>query len=421
MVKSNLREVLKKLVLYLIAFLSLVYTLYPNDTPIILIGLILFYLLISSPEDDLYLYALLIPFYFLLVVQDRNITFIFLLISTVKILFTYHKRTISLVLLSLGMSLLGIEIFNDFMRVPIGEFAYVISGLLFFIVVLVYNKVLNIDIKKLHKSAMIGYLMAIITTLFYAYINNQLFDLRLGTDLEIIGGAMGIPVYSILLIIYIYTSLISSSRFKIFNSIFLVLVVLVGFLTYSRSFLLGLIPVVIIMFFNLMSLSKKTKIIILLLPVIIITTYFLRDYLLQAIRNINLRNEQLEDFSSGRIDIYKSVIVYQFNSIRSMFFGLGIKNYSLIGETHNYEFRALAHNIILDIWISIGLVGFFLFFLFVYLSISKSKPTKDKFMMYLPALSLFFIYQTAGTLSLIYTYVYIILYLIYPLGRERLL
>lgn len=185
---------------------------------------------------------------------------------------------------------------------------------------------------------------------------------------ETVGGAMAIPIYSLLILsMSLYDLSCEKKKYKLLESFYMVIINIFAFifgaLTVSRSFYLGLI-VIVAMFLLARTgsderLARRKKVLIFCLAVTAcIFVKEFQEYILQVINNLFAR--VVSDTSGGtgeRTTIWLAALSYLFNNPIALFFGGGATGYVLVGEKIGEIFSAGMHNLFLDIAMSWGIVG----------------------------------------------------------------
>lgn len=410
------RKTFKQILIIIIGLLLFLYPFFENTLPLFIMSVLVSYLLISNPEEDIYLYALMIPFNLVTVLFKLNLLFILLWISIIKMLFIYKKKKIDNRLLFISLMIISLEFFNDFLRISYGDFLHIISILIYFLTLSIYKKHISINTRKLHLYLLFGSLLVLSTIIIKETFQGVFLQQRLGTGSEKLGGAMSVPIYALFSSIFLLQ--ISLLKRKINYSLLFLIIILIsiGLMSRSRVFLIGLGSIGIYFVYEIFRYSRFGKKIVLIVPLLLLLTFIFRVQIIELFDALLARNN-VEDISSGRFDIYKSVVVFQLNNLRSFFLGSGIINYPNIGIQNNYLFYMLAHNIYLDIWISLGLFGGFALASMLFIN-SNIKNINNKFFVFLPAITLGFMYLTAGTLTYFYTFIYFVVYIYFPYSVE---
>ena len=198
------------------------------------------------------------------------------------------------------------------------------------------------------------------------------FGQEYGTE---VGGAMAIPIYSLLIISFTIT-MILTRKYKnaiqlVFGVVLSVVSLFLGLLTVSRSFFAGLFLTIILLVLlykvNTRSqLLKKTLIIVLLIGVTFAAMRAMPEIFNKIIFNLNSRISTDSTGTGSRSIIYADCIQYLFNHPIVLIFGKGSNGYQAFGHQNNYLFSAGCHNYFLDIIMSFGLLGFVVLLILVF-------------------------------------------------------
>lgn len=182
---------------------------------------------------------------------------------------------------------------------------------------------------------------------------------------ETVGGAMAIPIYSLLILSFSLCILLSDTSKKnmltIVGIISIDIVALIfGALTISRSFYAGLLIVAILFFLfkteSNKSLRVKITIICLMIfmGIVLINEYY--ELVFQTINNLFSRLDA-GGGTGERSKIWKSCFDYLLNNPIGFIMGFGSNGYPIIGLKKGAMFGAGAHNLYIDILMSWGIIG----------------------------------------------------------------
>ena len=330
-----------------------------------------FIILTGSIESDFYLLIALTPFYKALIIGNYGVGFIFPILGLLKLFFARRvKFNIGILLL---IDVVIIFVLHDYDETSIGK----ILGLVPFLMYAGFYCYL-IDLKKYdYKFALLVLLSSIIVVQVSIFIvqggNIDVFYEDVGTRLgsgnadsdqrNLLGGAMGFPIYSMIVISSIVVFLKNvkiNIGLKIALFSILLLEFFITFFTISKVYLLGLFCFVVILSFYFIfgsSLSKFFKFILSAFVFVISFLFFFENHIEHFISTYEYRTIYAIDASSGRNEIYKSVIDYLSEHPVAFLLGEGRWGYQNIGEQNNLPFLMTAHNIVLDGIMIYGLFG----------------------------------------------------------------
>ena len=212
-------------------------------------AILMMLLLFNSAEEHIYYFIAVSPFVGGVAINDKNIIFVFLILSSLKYLLYNRNKALNLRSVSLIIYIFILEMLNDYANVSVGRFVYAVSMAVYFIF---YWG--NIGFSKLNKRSLvlysfIGFSLVLVFNLYVVGGFEKLgeFDAsnRFGEEARELGGAMGLPIYCLLLITVIFNYLLTLEKTKILALIgcfvACVFIALLGFHTVSKVFLLGLL------------------------------------------------------------------------------------------------------------------------------------------------------------------------------------
>ncbi|MEG0559840.1 MAG: O-antigen ligase family protein [Muribaculaceae bacterium] len=356
---------------------------------IIPIAVVLFAFLICTQSviEDFYCFVCLIPYLSIFSINDIGVTFLFFLISSIKLLISNSEKIKDQHIIVALIIILIIESSNDLLKCSFGETLSPISYILYFSFFILFAPLKKINSSKLIAFFVIGLITVQIFSIIQAggltglisNLDNTDIKIRLGeTDTEKnygnnLGGAMGFPIYSIMLICIAYKFIITNKDkiYRILIISFIIFEIIITLFTLSRVFFLGLSMFFICVIISVIQ-SKKGVLMLLFFIMIVAITYFYVD----NSANILLEKYQKrgnDDISTGRFQIYYDSLEYLLNNFRAIFIGDGIIGYRRVGELLSKLFSMSAHNLYLDIIMSVGIIGFICLF-----SILKSLFKKAK-------------------------------------------
>lgn len=385
--------------------------------PLAVIFLLVF-LLGGNYKDNFGLLVMLIPFNNTLILAGISIRGIFYFIAAIKIIAFTKKKAVGILLCSMYI-LLGIEVINDFYYADVFSIFNNVSAILYFSVFILYKIYSEIDIYKLCNKFIISCLIALTYSLIagggiQAY-NNTIDYYRFGQEATSLGGAMGIPIYTGLIIAIALERIFKQYGNQWINIVLISFCLLLGIMTVSRNFLL--ILGVIILFVVIENLQLKTLKVLgiqLLGIVAIFILYFkFQDLILNLILKFTVR---IGGGESARLEIYKECINYLFSNIKALLIGEGSIGYTVIGQQNGYRFSAMAHNIYLDALMSWGIIGFSCLLIIILYMVRNNfviKQVKKNVFLLLPASIYFVATLTEGSFNYANTYIYILFVLSY--------
>lgn len=196
-------------------------------------------------------------------------------------------------------------------------------------------------------------------------------DMRLGeADVDDgqknqLGGAMGFPIYTII-IITLFLQMLMTHSFKLWQKLSIIVLGIalffVTFLTVSRVYILGLSTLLLLLFMHML-MSKSIKTIIGLVMGVIIIYILASVYLPEYMDGIfdSYTTRQIGDSSNGgtgiRGAIYEDCLSYLGEDVECLLIGKGSSSYPLYGAKIHRLFSFSAHNMILDSLMSFGVLG----------------------------------------------------------------
>lgn len=318
--------------------------------------------------DDLISYIFLIPTKAPISIDGKSVFFIFLGISVYKLLLRGKIKLNkgSILYIELASILVFIELINDFGKSSFGNY---ISLVFYLIYLLIFINCFQFD-RYRNKAAIIALFITTWITLLFAiwasggnilvFMNEDQGNVRFGEDVRGLGGAMGIPLYCLAVIcISIYQISYTTARLsmKVIHLLSILFAVIIGLITVSRVFILGLL--VIICFLFLLRFKKGKSSIaspIIILAVMLIIVIFNLDFFNRTIAKYAMRFIANSEEDS-RMSIYRGVISFLKTNPIALIMGSGAYNYVKIGKERNFEFAMMAHNLYLDMIMSWGLIG----------------------------------------------------------------
>ena len=380
-----IKYILRVIVIMLLGFSYINESQIFSTIAILMMGLII---LIGNNTDDFYLYIFLLPFSDFVAFGDRNILFVFHLISIFKIIYSNMHKRFSLIALFSFLLLIGLITINDFPNISIGRYIYIVSIIAYYSIFILLSNFSKINRKHLA----ISIFTTIFVVLFFIVLgtNGNIFEItgvdetnRLGEETRQLGGAMGVPIYIMMFITCTFVYLTSEKTNKLVKMMLILISLIfgyIGFLTLSRVYLLGLaVFLVMLILSQLISLKRtnqKIKIILYLLVFALAIVISITN--LEGLINMTINRGQ-EDISTGRFDIYSSIFDFLKNNPLNLLIGKGVIYYSIYGKENGYLFSMTAHNLYLDSIMSWGLLGTVAFLTITFYTYSRlSKDMKKK-------------------------------------------
>lgn len=414
----------KRYILILINLIFIAFfTITKSDVFMGISGLLLFILIITGDSmGDFYTYLSMIPFFLFLTNSSTVMKYLFfglIFISVIKLMLNKTKHRINTLLLLSGIFLLFIQFFNDIL---IGRIIQSLSVFLYMSYFILF--IIKSDLKNYNHDYALKYIVAgFIAVLFIIGIgsSNPLSHLaltdkmiRLGDEATILGGAMGIPIYSLLTISLLSSHMIInkiSSKQKFAFIACMCFALLIGFLSISRAYILGLMIISFLLSVSLFTKQRKKIFLFIIIGMVIGTLFiFLNPEYVEIL--LSKYTQRTFDISSNiRLQIYGSSLEYLLEHFNVLLLGLGARNYVEVGKQGGYLFAMMAHNLYLDAIMSWGVIGFMLVISLIigFIKISK-KYSKNKIsiLSVMPAIVLAGLYMTEGTFNYFNIYLYLL-------------
>lgn len=371
----------------------------------------LFVLLTGSIESDCYLLIALIPFYKSLAISGFGVGFLFPFLAVLKLIFEGHVKINVGMLLFFDVVL--IFILHDYDETSIGKIINFVSYVLYAGIAS-----FSIDVRKYdYKFALLVFLSSIIFAQIAIFIVqggdiNVFYEevgMRLGEGKEelnqknLLGGAMGFPIYSMIVIssIIVYLKNNKTNLALLFIMSFIVLFeFFITFFTISKVYLLGLIcfaMICVIYYIFKLSISRFFKFIFVGVSFFLLFLFLFQNHIDHFITTYEKRTIYAKDVSSGRELIYISSINYLSNNVYSLLIGEGRWGYQNIGERENLPFSKTAHNIVLDCVMIYGLFGMAVFVVAYSSLIQRLPHRRFDLLNFSPLICWFFMNMTTST------------------------
>lgn len=180
-----------------------------------------------------------------------------------------------------------------------------------------------------------------------------------------VGGAMAIPIYSLLILAFSVNCLLQGKTKKTTKLVIIafdIVAFVFGALTVSRSFFLGLIILVALYLISKTEgKGNATKKILAITVVAGIACFFVVRYqgvITQVIDNLfNRVTTDNTGGTGGRTEIWGECLTYLCNHPLHLLLGNGTNGYPIVGQLMNKEFSAGSHNLYIDIIMSWGVIG----------------------------------------------------------------
>lgn len=353
------------------------------------IGLSLLVVLLGDEMALLYLLIALCPFYASLKIGGLGMGFIIPLLMLFKLI----KKKSTMWYPKLGfMALVFLLIWFlhevQFVTLASAIFRVLVPGCIFFIIC--KQRLDNYDGYFAMWVVVLTSIIAMISVFFvqggsldaliYA---SQVGDMRLGeADVDDgqknqLGGAMGFPIYTII-IISLFLQMLMTHSLKIWQKVFIIglgiALFFITFLTISRVYILGLSTLLVLMLLHILK-SKSIKIIGLFIGVFLIYTLasvYLPEYM-DGVFDSYLTRQKGDSSNGGtgiRGAIYEDCVKYLTEDVECLLIGKGSSSYPLYGAKIHRLFSFSAHNMILDSLMAFGVLGS-LILLFLYINLYK--------------------------------------------------
>lgn len=396
---------------------------------------IIIYFLFSKPDEHFFFLVGFVPFEYTAKIGGVNAYFIFLLISSIKLVISnINKRNRIEGIISLFF-LVSIEIIREFVFISKGELLIVLSIVVYFCFFILFSDKSFYNTIRIVQNYCLSYIVVIIQVInmygslriFFQVATTDTKIIRFGQEATSIGGAMGIPLYSALVISILLSYYIIrpnlNAKIKLLILTMSIVAVVFGTLTISRSFLLTMLAWLVLLVLSLTDKQRKKVLKILLLIIAISAIiYYVYEDLINGVISDFLYRIRMDSGTGIRGMIWESCYDYLNGHPLGYLFGYGIRNYVEIGFKNNLMFGAMAHNLYIDIIMSIGIVGFIcLVYLVNHL---KSKVisefhTKTRIVTATPLLVFLTFGITALSLNNFKTWIYIIMVIIFAYANPK--
>lgn len=378
-----------------------------------------------------YILVALIPFYDNLRIASIGIGFLLLLISSIKIIKKYGSTKVTALSVCALVFVLLNQFFNDFFTVTIGTFVNDIFKLLYFCVFLLFFPIERINRNYIISIFLISLILVQIVIIYHFGGNLAVIALdeemvRLGEISDdghrnSLGGAMGFPIYTILIITTLLYKVFNRGKYSFAYLVIILTEIIVTFFTVSKVYILGLAIVCMLLFVYLLN---NLKVLLKFIPVFVLLflafAYYEAKYSYieeMIVSKYTNRISGSDDVSTGRFDIYKSCLEYLSSDITSLLSGDGIKGYLAVGSSIGAKFEMSAHNLYLDGIMSFGVLGFLSLFYLYWKCINRicrsHSVAKTNILLLMPIIAYLVMVNTGGSFSSFKTYIYILYLSIY--------
>ena len=388
------------------------------------VALIVFVILKYREEEVFYLFIAIVPFQSYIALWGRSAFPLLLIVLLVKKFIKNNLKISKQVLFPIFVILI-ITLFNEF---TLSGFWNIVSWCSFAIMVVLLAERLNVEIINVW-WIIINFYFGILAAIYanigaVSFVDSEIE--RLGSEYISLGGAMGIPLYillitSMLLVVFIHNTLRRKQKcFVILNIVFLNAIAL---LSISRAYLLGIATIIGCMLLGLF--TKKggavARLVIIVAVIALLVVWLNYDELLLIIQRFQYRFE-VHVGDDGRTDIWFSCIEYLGTHIKTFLFGDGILSYQNINSEYAY-YQYTAHNIYLDCLMAFGMIGtvcILQFFVSFWKKCKKRLRGKADIISFMPFLTLSVYYVTSGSFRYFKTWIYylIVIYFIYAFRRK---
>lgn len=183
-----------------------------------------------------------------------------------------------------------------------------------------------------------------------------------------LGGAMGFPIYTII-IISLFLQMLMTRSFKLWEKVSIIgigtALFFITFLTISRVYILGLLTLIILLFLHILKSTSVKTVIGLLMGVgliYVIASIYLPEYMDSIFNSYSTRQMSHSDHGGTGIRgaIYEDCIQYLTEDVECLLIGKGSSAYPLYGAKIHRLFSFSAHNMILDSLMAFGILGTFI-------------------------------------------------------------
>lgn len=399
-----------------------------NNAYFTLLGvLILIYCTLSySVVDFFYLMVAIIPFQGH--INFFGVTAMPVVAAAVVLRLAMQKRyTVGKTIFCGGIIILAIEFFNDYFHVSLGSLLAWMSIAVVCFYIMNYMEIEDMNLLKMTVNFGFGVLLAISANMGGQDLENATVQ-RFGSANVSLGGAMGIPLYSLILTSILIVILLNYELPFIKKSIIGMVILILNIfalLSISRAYLLGAATILGCCLLSLFTRKrgKAFKLICFILLAAVIAIYLYYDEFMGIVGSFQYRMLQHTD-DDGRTGIWISCIEYLQQHWKAFLVGEGILNYTAIGVDLDQPFAMSAHNVVLDTIMAFGMIGsvcYVTVFRSFALKCRAALQTKPNIISMMPMITLTVYYMTAGSFRYLKTWLYfiIMIYVMYAYRQEE--
>ena len=352
-------------------------SLYASNAMIMNIAVVMsiFYCIIADLENTFSLIAGISIYEGAFVLADRSFAFVLLAIFIFKFLITNKGVVASkFYLFAALLSVIALEFVADFGVVSYFEFAITLVYVFFAGYIMCNVDKLHVDVYNVLTSFCMSFTICVVFVFSTyggvgAYIDSFIgrsWAYRFALDLaRETGGAMAMPLYAIA-IISISIAILLTRKMSVSKTAFLIFAVAfstaIGFLTVSRSFLLGLGVIALVAVLASLKYTKKhidkTVLIFALIIAVISIVMMCFPELVSKVADNFFNRIDGDAGGGGRLEIWMACLDCLISSPVHLIFGYGSIFYPSLGAGNgSLDMAAGAHNLIIDILMSWGIVG----------------------------------------------------------------
>lgn len=371
--KNEVLSFIDKLIwLVIFATLSVALVLNSNSLLTVAVLISLIYVVVAKLENLFPFICGISMFETVFKIQEIRVWFLLLLIFSVKAFFKNEMKVKTFAFFSC-LIVVCLEFMGDLHTTSIGQLIVNISCIVF--VFSAFSnastwKIKAFDILFSISCAFLGVITYVLVmeggvTKYITAFMEASHVYRFGSDYgDTVGGAMAIPLYASQIVAVAISFLLLDKNKGLLHKVFAMAIVpialLVGAMTISRSFYLCIL-ISLVLFVLLRNQSKTAGKVVIPLVIVcfIVAMFYLEtDIANKVFDNLQIRLDAgMEEGTAGRMDIWRSCLSYLYHNPWQLLFGSGTTNYPQIGEELGTYFSAGAHNFVIDLLMSWGLVG----------------------------------------------------------------
>lgn len=405
----------------------------------IIVVLALAYVSMADNEASFYFIVGLSIYQNSFTIKGDNAIFLVLIVFLIKhLIFNKTSFKNKIILIAASLVIIVIELLNDRTAASKGELLVTMFYILFFLYSIICIEDIKFDINKFLIYFFIAYFSA---TAYVFYESGNVFQYfknffikpeyyRFGYCVpDEIGGPMAIPIYSLTIVSFSIVNLLFKNwkgvLFTILSIIFVTYATFIGFLTISRSFILGLL-VILLVGLIYTAITKRWRIISLVVYGVLCfgIIYLIFPNFMEAIIRAFINRSTGDTTGSGRTLIWQRCFVALTESVGRFLFGGGAINYvNWNNFDYNNNLVAGAHNLFIDVVMSWGLIGFICFFgiLTMVLVRNIKKNGFVSLYCYLPLIAFFAFGLTALRTNSLRTYAFLLVSIacVFTLSKRR--